>query len=339
MFEEAGCAVCGQLTPLSKLSPKCSLHKIFHVLECNGANLTRAERLSESDPVQEVPGPVLDASCSGICVDCQKSVHNGECPKYALCNRFWLGDVPDVLKDLTFAEQLIVSRIQHFNYFVCVRSGSTKMIAHAVAFESPTPKVYDFLPPPVEELHNVLAIMFSGPREPVKSDYQCMPLLVRRNVVANALGWLKLNHCDYFDVGISLDNLNGYPEDSPPVSIQYKSMGSNKPPEATSVFDTEEEDGVQDGQCPFIVHGLFGQDIATQTSEEVKLLALQYYENNGKYLSIGRSNQPQSIYNNPTLYPSMFSWLFPYGLGGIGSTTVSLSSARHKRRLLMYHDK
>ncbi|PBK83799.1 hypothetical protein ARMGADRAFT_1037623 [Armillaria gallica] len=155
---------------------------------------------------------------------------------------------------------LTVRRVyaMHFNCFVRVGSGSTKMIAHAVAFESPTPKVYDFLPPPVEELDDVLAIMFTRPREPVK-----------------------------------------YPEDSPPVSIQYKSMASNKPPKATSVFDTEEEDGVQDGWCPFIMHGLFGQDIVTQTSEE----------------------------------------LFPYGLGGIGSTSVSLSSAQHKRRLLMYHDK
>ncbi|KAK0442067.1 hypothetical protein EV421DRAFT_1663232, partial [Armillaria borealis] len=143
VFEEAGCAVCGQLTPLSKLSPKCSLHRMFHVLEQDGANITRAERFSEFDTVQEVPGPVLDASCSGICVDCRKSVRNGECPKYALCNGFWLGDVPDILKGLSFAEQLIVSRVQHFNCFVCVGSSSTKMIAHAVAFESPTPKVYD----------------------------------------------------------------------------------------------------------------------------------------------------------------------------------------------------
>ena len=33
----------------------------------------------------------------------------------------------------------------------------------------------------------------------------------------------------------------------------------------------------------------------------------------------------------------MFPWLFPYGLGGIGTTT--LSDKEHKRHLLMYHDK
>ncbi len=339
LFEESGCAVCGRLTPVSRLSPKCALRNMFHMLERDGSNITRMERSCDSHPVQEIAGPVLNEICDGICIDCRKSIHKGETPKYALCNGFWLGEVPDVLKGLSFAEQLIISRVQHFNCFVRVGSGLAKMIAHAVAFQSPTPKVYDFLPPPVEDLDDMLAIMFTGPREPVKSDYKCTPLLVHRNVVANALGWLKLNHCDYTDVGISLENLNGYPEDSPPVSVQYKTMASNKPPEATSVFDNEKEDGVENGQCPFIVHGLFGHDIETQTSEELKLTALQYYENNGKYLDVSRSNKPQSIYNNPTLYPAMFPWLFPYGLGGIGATSVKISSASHKQHLLMYHDK
>ncbi|PBK94414.1 hypothetical protein ARMGADRAFT_1045769 [Armillaria gallica] len=200
------------------------------------------------------------------------------------------------------------------------------MIAHAVAFESLTPKIYTFLPPPVEELDDVLAIMFTSPKKPVKSDYKCTPLLVWHNIVARALNWLKLNHCDYTDVGVSVDNLNGYPEDVPPILIQYKSMGSNKPPEATSVFDIAEEDDTESGQCPFIVYGLFGHDIATQTTEEMKLMAMQ-------------SNRPESIYNNPTLYPAMFPWLFPYGLGGIGVSSVKMSSSMHKRLLLMYYNK
>ena len=54
-------------------------------------------------------------------------------------------------------------------------------------------------------------------------------------------------------------------------------------------------------------------------------------------LAVGHSDQPQSIWNNPQLYPQMFPWLFPYGLGGIGA--ASLSPKEHKRHLLMYHDK
>ena len=54
-------------------------------------------------------------------------------------------------------------------------------------------------------------------------------------------------------------------------------------------------------------------------------------------MAIGHSDHTQSIYNNPQLYPQMFPWLFPYGLGGIGVS--HLSDEKHKRHLLMYHDK
>ncbi len=54
-------------------------------------------------------------------------------------------------------------------------------------------------------------------------------------------------------------------------------------------------------------------------------------------LAVGHAAEPQSIYNNTALYPSMFPWLFPYGLGGLGSGR--LSEVAHKKWLLMYHNK
>ena len=64
---------------------------------------------------------------------------------------------------------------------------------------------------------------------------------------------------------------------------------------------------------------------------------MSYLNNGGKMLAVGHSSQLASIYNNPQYYPQMFPWLFPYGVGGIGST--ALSDVAHKRFLLMYHDK
>ena len=55
----------------------------------------------------------------------------------------------------------------------------------------------------------------------------------------------------------------------------------------------------------------------------------------------GHSQQPNSIYNNPQLFPAMLPWLFPYGLGGIGNDMIphKISTMAHKHLLLMYHDK
>jgi Helitron helicase-like domain at N-terminus len=161
--------------------------------------------------------------------------------------------------------------------------------------------------------------------------------LVRRNAVARALEWLKLNHPDYSDLEISYDNLSQYPESEPPVSIEYRHSTSNKYAESTSKFDDEDEDGTEEGDCPFVVHGLTGESLETTTTNKLKGIALTYLNKGGKVLAVGHSSALESLYNNPNLYPKMFPWLFPYGLGGIGTT--DLSEDAHKKHLLMYHDK
>jgi len=54
-----------------------------------------------------------------------------------------------------------------------------KMIANAVTFEHPMQKIYAVLPPPIEELNEVLAFIFTGPCQPNDDDFQRIPLLVR----------------------------------------------------------------------------------------------------------------------------------------------------------------
>jgi hypothetical protein len=76
-------------------------------------------------------------------------------------------------------------------------------------------------------------------------------------------------------------------------------------------------------------------------SETLKAIATKHLDDGGKVLAIGHSKGPQSIWKNSKLYPQMFSWLFPYGLGSIGHERQKyrLSDEEHKRHLLMYHDK
>lgn len=212
------------------------------------------------------------------------------------------------------------------------------MKAHAIAYQQPVPKVYNILPPPKEDIQEVLAIMFTGPCKPTSADFQRTPFLVRHNHVKNALIWLILNHADYEDVSISMENLEAYPEDMPPVSIEYRQMMHNKIPEGTSVHDMEEEEGTADGECTFTVHGLTGEELNVMSINAVKVNALQHLNSQGKFLAIGHSEEPESIWHNPQLYPQMFPWLFPYGLGGIG-TVEGLPEKDHKKWLLMYHDK
>jgi hypothetical protein len=335
-IEEAGCAVCGQLTPSSMLSRLKHMKQYLHVLNTEG--VTRIERKDSIVPVREFKGPVLDFRCNMICENCRKKIRNGQIPRNALANGLWLGAIPVELSRLNFVERMLVARVRVNSCFVRVAaSGLKKMTSHVIAFESPVPKIYHRLPPPVEDVEDILAILFTGPCSPTEKDYMRTPLLVRRSFVARALEWLKVNNIYYADLDIAYDELERYPEKNPPVSIEYRHSLTTKTDEGTSSFDNGEEEGVEEGVCPFVVHGLMGEQYETMSVDALKGIALMHWNSGGGALAVSHSASSKSIYNNPGLYPQAFPWLFPYGLGGIGTT--ALSDKAHKYHLLMYHDK
>lgn len=341
-LSEAGCAVCGTLTPARDLNPISVVEDCLEVITVPGKGITKQERKSVDDPHCEIEGPILEYGCDSVCQSCCVMLRKGRLPPSALANGNWIGRVPEQLQELTFAEKLLISRVYHSNFVVRVGAGQRKMKANVVLFSKPMPKIYDVLPPPREDLDDVLAFMYIGPTRPTAVEYRKTPFLVRRNKVALALEWLKLNHEDYKDIDISYRNLQQYPEDVPPVVIDYKwAANGTDQPETSAVNETDAEEGVADGECAFTVHGLTGENIVGKNTETLKAMALRHLESGGKVLGIGQSEAPESTFNNPQLYPQVFPWLYPYGLGGMSNlrTQTGVSDAKRKKHLLMHHDK
>ena len=236
VFEETGCAVCGKLTPICGMEELSEVENIS-LLKADG--VTRKARSKISDLVRELRGPILASGCDKVCPLCMESLDKKKVPTLALANGLWVGDIPNELQNLTYAEQLLIARVRHNRCIVRVSSGMFKMQANAISFSNPMPKIYNVLPPPIEEMDEVLAFIYTGPCKPTKADFQRTPLLVRRLKVSKALHWLKLNHIDYYDCEISDKNLASYPEEGPPVVVDYHPSSSNKNPESTSVHDME----------------------------------------------------------------------------------------------------
>ncbi|KAJ3819852.1 hypothetical protein F5880DRAFT_1625436 [Lentinula raphanica] len=155
---------------------------------------------------------------------------------------------------------MLIARVQHTRCFVRVQKSAgnqyCKLVSNVIAFENPTPKIYDVLPPPRKDMDDVLAVMFSGTTKPTDDDYKRALLLIRLNVVARAIQYLIINHYDYSDVTFSPDNLAQYPEDQPPVAVEFFVKGSNRNAEGVSLHDNLDDDGVDDDQCVFTVHGI-----------------------------------------------------------------------------------
>ena len=339
---ERGCAVCGKLLPINSMALLNEINCQLNVI--SPGDVGRCERLHESDPVAPLDGPILAEGCDHVCATCEHFLKKNEMPPESLANSFWIGPVPSILQNLMFAEKMLISRIRHNKCLVRVSSGRAKMTANVIMFSNPTVKVYHALPPSRREVSEILAFVFRGPIQPTDSDIKRTPMLVRRNVVKDALEWLKLNHVDYEDLHISIDNLNDYPLVGVPVNIEYSKTDAdseNKISSAMSVFDNEFDDGTTDGPCPFTVHGLTGPEFENMSMDRLKVRALQHLADKGLTLGISHDSKPQSMYDNPQAYPQMFPWLFPYGFGGIGQKCHSrkISEATQKLNLLMYCDK
>jgi hypothetical protein len=167
------------------------------VLAAPGAS--RAEQKNITDKLRDLP-VVIDKSCAQVCLTCRAALWKNKVPQFALARGLWIGAVPAELACLRYVEKLLVARVRHNCCCVCMASGMRKMKANAIAFLAPIPKIYNMLPPPREDIQEVLAIMFTGPCKPTADDFKRTPFLVRQNHVKRALVWLLLNHADYADV-------------------------------------------------------------------------------------------------------------------------------------------
>jgi hypothetical protein len=107
-FQEAGCAVCGLLTPLNNLlamnTVTCSLNLLKTGLACHECN-TEGDKQSFTDPV-------INPECQSMCKSCYKYLDKKQMPPMALANGLWLGKVPKELSGLTFVEKLLISKVR-----------------------------------------------------------------------------------------------------------------------------------------------------------------------------------------------------------------------------------
>ncbi|KAJ7439540.1 hypothetical protein B0H11DRAFT_1751866 [Mycena galericulata] len=83
-IEESGCAVCGQLTPNYELTKKTDLDLDWNLLKRSG--VTRLERASLDDPIQELAGPIMADECDDVCADCELRLMRGSVPTNSLSN-------------------------------------------------------------------------------------------------------------------------------------------------------------------------------------------------------------------------------------------------------------
>ncbi|KAJ3483437.1 hypothetical protein NLI96_g6313 [Meripilus lineatus] len=170
-------------------------------------------------------------------------------------------------------------------------------------FAQPVAQLQKVLPPLASDIKACLAVVFIGPAPPTVEDYYRTQFVVRKQYVVEALLWLKLNHNGYADTELDFTRLEQYRVDEPAGVYSYSPGSGKERGENIAVHHDDNEDGTEYGMCPFTVQGLTsdmlpGADTASTIAE-----LLLHLKQEKEVLAIGRSNQPESIYHNPKLFP------------------------------------
>ncbi|CAG8587014.1 13678_t:CDS:1, partial [Acaulospora colombiana] len=350
-LREIICSICARLSPKSSASTYSLSDPCLSILCRDNSHITRIERHHATEPIRQVVGPILHSSAhqSGIvlaCIECNHSLLQSRIPKSSLANGNWIGDIPSCLLDLNFIEKLLVAKHRHNVCVVRVSEGHGRLRCNAVVQARPIQRVVSHLPPTPDELAEVLAIIFTGSKSPDASLFERTPLLIRRSRVRRALEWLILNHDDYADISLSMQNLNMYQENQPPVCVlsRVSERIEPVPPEAQGInFDPNTyADGWRGTEsCEFAVSGLTEAEYDSLSYDLLKAKSMQHLKNGGRILAIGHEETPQSLYHNPQLFPSLFPWLYPYGKGGFNSPLqrIRMSAQAQCRDRLLYGDR
>lgn len=125
------------------------------------------------------------------------------------------------------------------------------------------------------------------------------------------------------------------------MGVIYRPTTTASGGENVPVYDGQQLHATSDGPASFVVHTVSASDLARLSYDAKIALAIRHFDAGNGVLAYGHDEHPQTIFHNTELYPSMFPWLYPYGLGGFENVniTVRLDRSAHIRTLLMHADR
>ncbi|KAF7796800.1 hypothetical protein EIP86_007984 [Pleurotus ostreatoroseus] len=186
------------------------------------------------------------------------------------------------------------------------------------------------LPVPVRQVSDRPYTGEPAPNDLAAPGQACGPVLTGRNGSRSSGRCTRAELC------------REYPENQPPVDWYHQPVtDAGVPATSLSVAEDIDDRGTETGQCTFAVHGVCADQIADMSKEERNALLVRHLRDKGRVLAYGHADNPESIFHNPQLFPGMFPWLFPYGLGGFDNLFISVAMPRrtHIRWCLNYHDR
>ena len=143
---------------------------------------------------------------------CSRCRRKGE-QKFTKENNMIPDEVPPALKNLTFLEEMLISKQLAHMYIARLKTGGQFSYKnHVIAFPQDVNTLTSQLPRRVSD-SGILVVRKAG-LDNTHRDYR-----VRRKAIYDALIWLKANNPHYHDIVINQQNLPALPEDGLPTNL------------------------------------------------------------------------------------------------------------------------
>jgi len=293
-----------------------------------------------------------------MCGNCAASMN----PPLALSNGTWVGNVPDVLKDLSLVEEMLIGKriMRSFVFYLHGSGGVTSRQraskGNVISFDldpsSTLRALTNRLPRRAESLSDVLSVRLVV--TPATSDEQVRQqpevkrvLHVRRSRIAAALNWLHANNILYSTLDIDSDALHSLPIDGVPESFWTTSIrrvtGYSNPDDAERAGYVVQVDDATHESSGVNTSGMLDSNGTRAAAEQIRFNVYQCLIG----LNVGMGSKPVSEYDRSAeLIASAFPCLFPYGVGAPGfktgecesGVTKEVSFEEHMRLLLEHRE-
>lgn len=281
-LQKLSCAACGTLDFSRNFSPRpfnlADIPHRQHLIpgdadEYTHYDLTDGLLLCKQD-VRVLPDGTSECT---ICTDCHAALSRDRRPTFAISRGFWVGDIPDVLRQLTIAERILIQQV--FPRVYLVKCRPRKKTSNGAPLGLPDDLLMDgihgsvcsvkmpttdavrmlegelankpVLPNPSWVLASTLSVAFLGFGS-VPTYYLRGMFTVRRKMLLDALLIFKQINPLYRNVTIDYDALAKLPEECVPDSIVVRDaddprLNAMAEAEGTGYVRTDDDDGCEAG--------------------------------------------------------------------------------------------
>ncbi|KAI8892831.1 hypothetical protein BC833DRAFT_638023 [Globomyces pollinis-pini] len=101
-----------------------------------------------------------------VCDDCVKDINEERLPLYSIPNYCFPEHQPDILKDLSIAESLFISKIYPrsiiYQHQMHSKGGHSYIKGHCLSFENDLSNLVTILPRTVNDVNQLLRVVFVG---------------------------------------------------------------------------------------------------------------------------------------------------------------------------------